>query len=172
MWKQVIIQKSYSPWISPLNLVMKKKSDDALIVERWMILGYVIKMVLNQILKIFARFWNGQKMLLKYVKCYEWLRVWPLIHITKKDVPFQMDWKLQYSFCKNWRISYRTRYYGLSDVKWRIYSKKKTDASCYNAGAVLVKYKMAKKELFYVPVWPWRRPRIVIIASLTENYQQ
>lgn len=83
------------------------------------------KMVLNQILKIFARFWNGQKMLLKYVKCYEWLRVWPLIHITKKDVPFQMDWKLQYSFCKNWRISYRTRYYGLSDVKWRIYSKKK-----------------------------------------------
>lgn len=30
--------------------------------------------------------------------------------------------------------------------------KKKTDASCYNAGAVLVKYKMAKKELFYVPV--------------------
>lgn len=86
--------------------------------------GYVIKMVLNQILKIFARFWNGQKMLLKYVKCYEWLRVWPLIHITKKDVPFQMDWKLQYSFCKNWRIFYRTRYYGLSDVKWRIYSKK------------------------------------------------
>lgn len=83
------------------------------------------KMVLNQILKIFARFWNGQKMLLKYVKCYEWLRVWPLIHITKKDVPFQMDWKLQYSFCKNWRISYRTRFYGLSDVKWRIYSKKK-----------------------------------------------
>lgn len=83
------------------------------------------KMVLNQILKIFARFWNGQKMLLKYVKCYEWLRVWPLIHITKKDVPFQMDWKLQYIFCKNWRISYRTRYYGLSDVKWRIYSKKK-----------------------------------------------
>lgn len=61
--------------------------------------------------------------------------------------------------------------YGLSDVKWRIYSKK-TDASCYNAGAVLVKYKMAKKELFYVPVWPWTRPRIVIIASLTENYQQ
>lgn len=112
------------------------------------------------------------KMLLKYVKCYEWLRVWPLIHITKKDVPFQMDWKLQYSFCKNWRISYRTRYYGLSDVKWRIYSKKKTDASCYNAGAVLVKYKMAKKELFYVPVWPWTRPRIVIIAALTENYQQ
>lgn len=49
---------------------------------------------------------------------------------------------------------------------------KKTDASCYNAGAVLVKYKMAKKELFYVPVWPWTRPRIVIIASLTENYQQ
>lgn len=77
MWKQVIIQKSNSPWISPLNLVMKKKSDDALIVERWMILGYMIKMVLNQILKIFARFWNGlyRKMLLKYVKCYEWLRV-------------------------------------------------------------------------------------------------
>lgn len=49
---------------------------------------------------------------------------------------------------------------------------KKTDASCYNAGAVLVKYKMAKKELFYVPVWPWTRPRIVIIAALTENYQQ
>lgn len=47
---------------------------------------------------------------------------------------------------------------------------KKIDVSCYNVGVVLVKYKMVKKELFYVLVWLWIRLRIVIIVLLIENY--
>lgn len=88
----------------------------------------------------------------KCVKDFSAIARRPLIHLTKKDVPFKWieDYNIAFTKIKKCLTGQDIMGFPMSNEEFSL----DIDGSNYILELSLVKYKIAKKELFHMPVEP------------------